>query len=322
MPTFQREPGVELYYEVDDFTDPWTTPETVVMLHGNAEAGLVWFGWVPYLARQFRVIRPDMRGFGRSTVMPADYPWTLDGLVDDVLALLKSQGVERFHLIGAKLGGTLARHFAARCPEQVLTLTVAGTPAPLREKTTSSTPGWEREFIDHGVISWARRTMAGRLGDGFPAEGALWWTELMGRTAVSTQLGFIGTIAVANITDALPKIKCPTLVKAARSARSSRPGHGRRSSPTRSCWYCRATPIMCRPVRRTAVRSKPWHSSTGTAGADGSICCDGRANIPWSARHDSRALADHRRCHRGHRSAFHIRPAFTSASMKHRRSQA
>jgi 3-oxoadipate enol-lactonase len=212
MPTFQREPGVELYYEVDDFTDPWTTPETVVMLHGNAEAGLVWFGWVPYLARQFRVIRPDMRGFGRSTVMPADYPWTLDGLVDDVLALLKSQGVERFHLIGAKLGGTLARHFAARCPEQVLTLTVAGTPAPLRDKTTSSTPGWEREFIDHGVISWARRTMAGRLGDGFPAEGALWWTELMGRTAVSTQLGFIGTIAVANITDALPKIKCPTLV--------------------------------------------------------------------------------------------------------------
>ncbi|MBC7779787.1 MAG: alpha/beta hydrolase [Proteobacteria bacterium] len=212
MPTLRRESTVDLHYDVDDFTDPWTTPETVLMLHGNAETGAVWFGWVPHLARHFRVVRPDMRGFGRSTPMPESYPWTLDALIDDCLALMRTLGVERFHLVGAKLGGTIARRFAARCPDQVLTLTVAGTPAPRRAQTTASTPGWQQEFIEHGTVSWARRTMAGRLGAGFPEAGVAWWIELMGRTAVSTQLGFVETIAVADITADLPAIRCPTLV--------------------------------------------------------------------------------------------------------------
>jgi pimeloyl-ACP methyl ester carboxylesterase len=54
--------------------------------------------------------------------------------------------------------------------------------------------------------------MGGRLGSRFPAAGAEWWIKFMGRTAVSTQLGFMPTIADANITDALPRIRCPTLV--------------------------------------------------------------------------------------------------------------
>ena len=36
-----------MHYEVDDFTDPWRRPETVLMLHGNAESGLAWYAWVP-----------------------------------------------------------------------------------------------------------------------------------------------------------------------------------------------------------------------------------------------------------------------------------
>ena len=43
-------------------------------------------------------------------------------------------------------------------------------------------------------------------------EGFEWWTKFMGRTAVSTQLGFMGTIACADIRADLPRITCPTLV--------------------------------------------------------------------------------------------------------------
>ena len=78
MPTFRPTPDLDMHYEVDDFTDPWRTPKTVLMLHGNAESGLAWHGWVPTLARHYRVVRPDMRGFGRSTPMPRDFPWTFD----------------------------------------------------------------------------------------------------------------------------------------------------------------------------------------------------------------------------------------------------
>jgi 3-oxoadipate enol-lactonase len=201
-----------MYYEVDDFTDPWTQPDTILLLHGNCESGTAWYGWVPQLARQFRLVRPDMRGFGRSTAMPRDFRWTLDVLIDDYVRLMDTLGIQRFHLVAAKIGGTIARAFAARRPERVMTLTVVGTPPPFREGAKERVPEWTKEFEQHGVEAWARRTMAGRLGATFAAEGIEWWTRYMGRTDRESQIGFIGTIACADITQDIPKIRCPTLV--------------------------------------------------------------------------------------------------------------
>ena len=212
MPTFRPTPDLNMHYEVDDFTDPWHRPDTVLMLHGNAESGLAWFGWVPALARQYRVVRPDMRGFGQSTPMPRDYPWTLDRLVEDFCLLMDNLRIDRFHLVGAKIGGTIARAFAARRPERVKTLTVVGTPPPLRAGVAERVPELVREFEEHGVEHWARQNMGNRLGSTFPPEGFEWWCKFMGRTALSTQLGFMGTIACADIRADVPKIVCPTLV--------------------------------------------------------------------------------------------------------------
>jgi 3-oxoadipate enol-lactonase len=212
MPNFRPTADLDMHYAVDDFTDPWRQPQTILMLHGNAESGLAWYAWVPKLARQFRVVRPDMRGFGASSAMPRDYPWTLDRLIEDFCALMDHLGVARFHLVGAKIGGTIARVFAARRPERLITLTVVGTPPPLRAGAAERVPELVREFETHGVEHWARQNMAGRLGSAFPREGFEWWTRFMGRTAVSTQLGFMGTIACADIRADLPKIACPTLV--------------------------------------------------------------------------------------------------------------
>src|SRR5438132_7651657 len=118
----------------------------------------------------------------------------------------------RFHLVGAKIGGTIARAFAARRPERVTPLTVVGTPPPMREGGAERGPELADEFESKGVEHWARRTMAGRLGSDFPAEGVEWWIKFMGRTAVSTQIGFMKTIACADIRADVPKIGCPTLV--------------------------------------------------------------------------------------------------------------
>ena len=212
MPIFRAAPDLAMHYEVDDFTDPWREAETILLLHGNAESGLAWYGWVPSLARRYRVVRPDMRGFGASTPMPRDFSWTLDLLIDDFARLMGMLEIGRFHLVGAKIGGTIARAFAARRPERVITLTVVGSPPPLREGAAERAPALAEEFTTHGVEGWARRTMAGRLGSGFPAHGVDWWIGFMGRTAVSTQLGFMKTIACADIRADLPQIGCPTLV--------------------------------------------------------------------------------------------------------------
>jgi 3-oxoadipate enol-lactonase len=211
MPILRISPDLDMHYQVDNLTDPWTEPETILLLHGCAESGLVWYGWIPYLATRFRVVRPDMRGFGQSTPMPRDFPWTLDIVIDDYLRLMEALEIERVHLVAAKIGGTIARAFAARHPERVLTLIVIGTPQAPR-------PGAERiptlieEFEQRGAEHWARRTMAGRLGELFPPEGVEWWTKFMGQTAVSTLIGFNLGINYADIRADLLNIQCPTLV--------------------------------------------------------------------------------------------------------------
>lgn len=210
MPSHRVSPDCELNYVVDDYTDPWREPETILMLHGNSESGQSWYGWVPQLARHCRVVRPDMRGFGGSTPMPRDFAWTLDRICDDYISLMDALGARRFHLVAAKIGGTIARYFAARHAERVLTLTVAGTPAPRRN--VGPRPEMVEEFEKKGIAHWARRSMSGRLGSRFPPEGVEWWIQHMGRTAVSTQVGFFPKIADSDISDALPKIRCPTLV--------------------------------------------------------------------------------------------------------------
>jgi 3-oxoadipate enol-lactonase len=212
MANYRISPDLDMHYQVDDFTDPWLRPQTILMLHGNAESGLAWYAWVPKLARHFRVVRPDMRGFGQSTAMPRDYPWSLDRLTDDFCQLLDHLGVERCHLLGAKIGGTIARAVAARRPKRFITLTVVGTPPPLRIGAAERVPELIRDFETRGVEYWARQNMASRLGSAFPPEGAEWWAKFMARTAVSTQVGFMGTIACADIRADLPKITCPTLV--------------------------------------------------------------------------------------------------------------
>lgn len=212
MPIYRTTPAADIYYQVDDFTDPWREPASVLMLHGNCESHLAWYGWIPRLASDYRVVRPDLRGHGASTPMPRDFPWTLDIVIDDVVGLMHALGIERFHLVGAKLGATIARALAARHAEHVLSLTVLGAPPPFRVGAAERIPAWTREFETKGLADWARRGQSARLGSAFPPEGAAWWTDYMARTAVSTQLGWIATIACADIRADITRIACPTLV--------------------------------------------------------------------------------------------------------------
>ncbi len=212
MPIARVASDLEMHYLIDDFTDPWRKPETVLMIHGNAERGQAWYGWVPHLARHLHVVRPDTRGFGASTAMPRDFKWTMDRVIDDYLSLMKTLEIERFHLVGAKFGGTIARYFAARCPQQVLTLTVAGTPPPKWDRMGVKAAHATEELASTGVEGWARKNMAGRLGSSFPAEGVEWWTKLMGHTALSTLIGFGETLPYTDISGDITRIRCPTLV--------------------------------------------------------------------------------------------------------------
>lgn len=211
MPTLRIDSDLEMFYQVDDFTHPWTKTDTVLLMHGNSESSDAWYAWVPQMARDFRVLRPDMRGFGKSTPMPRGFRWSLDVICSDFIRLLDELRLERVHVVGAKIGGTVARAFVARHPDRVHTLSVVGSPGATRQNAEQKTAAMMELFEKHGIEYWARNSMDNRLGSRFPSEGKAWWTKFMGRTALSSQLGFIPAIACADLRADIARIRCPTL---------------------------------------------------------------------------------------------------------------
>jgi len=79
---------------------------------------------LPELGARYHTIAPDLPGFGRSQALPAAP--SIEGYREFVRALADELGIDRFHLVGVSVGGTVALDFAHRYPERVLKLVVQG----------------------------------------------------------------------------------------------------------------------------------------------------------------------------------------------------
>ena len=101
---FAASDGLSLAYYIDDFTDPWKNAPMLLLLHAAMGSARRYFAWVPHLARDYRVVRLDLRGHGRSQAPPAEQKLTLDRLVLDVAELLDHLGVAQAHLVGNSAG--------------------------------------------------------------------------------------------------------------------------------------------------------------------------------------------------------------------------
>jgi len=132
-----NEPREDLFYREDWFGEPWRKPEAAMLIHGNDESSIVWYGWLPRMGQEFRLLRPDLPGFGRSKV-PANFEWSLPSLATFVARVLDKAGVESAHIIGAKTGGAIAMQFAADYPARTRTLSVASGPASVIEVSNPS----------------------------------------------------------------------------------------------------------------------------------------------------------------------------------------
>ena len=202
-------PGVNLFCRVDDFTDPWVSKPTIIMVHGFAESSLAWYSWIPFLARDYRVIRFDMRGYGQSTPMAENFIWTMDCLLDDISAIASHYGLDRFHLIGAKSGGSLVLQYAAKFSEKVISI-ISVTPPVVGAKAV---PNWLKKIREEGVKAWAKATMPGRLGSGVSEKEIDWWVDhVQGLTPKSTLLGYLNWVPKLDLREEVLKVICPALI--------------------------------------------------------------------------------------------------------------
>jgi 3-oxoadipate enol-lactonase len=185
--------GVQIYYKDEWLGAPWLTGEPAVLLHGNLETHEIWYGWVPRMAQQFRLLLPDLPGFGRSTA-PRDFEWSLGNYAKIVANFLNAISVASAHIIGAKTGGAIAMQFAATYPQRTRTLVVASGPF-------SSVP--------QGTDDNSQQV---RLGSSATKEEMAYFDKLRDETPAETRKGVGTMMSNFNLEALLPRIGAPTLV--------------------------------------------------------------------------------------------------------------
>jgi pimeloyl-ACP methyl ester carboxylesterase len=122
--------GISLYVEERGEGTP------VLMLHGWPDSARLWRHQVPVLAgRGYRVITPDLRGFGRSEQPAEVRSYSLRNVVGDITALLDQLGVPAAHVVGHDWGAAVAWLTAITRPDRVRTLTAISVPHPLAPPT-------------------------------------------------------------------------------------------------------------------------------------------------------------------------------------------
>lgn len=103
----------------------------IVLLHGFPENADAWISTFPVLNDAgFRTVAPDQRGYSPEARPNGRRAYVLPELVDDTLALIDALGQRSVHVAGFDWGGMVGWALAARAPERVRSLTVAGTPHP------------------------------------------------------------------------------------------------------------------------------------------------------------------------------------------------
>jgi len=192
----------------------------VVLLHGagtGVSARANWWLNVPALAPSFRVVAPDLVGFGASLPdNPSSYPFGIENWVEYVMALLDALDIEQADFVGNSLGGWVALSLAITHPDRVrrmITMGTGGVPGSalplLGEHTTSvdrTREGMRQNLVDFvvdpSIVSDDLIDL--RLAEG-SSDAAV--ASRLGTTAARTR----DRVALPLSDEALGGVQCPVL---------------------------------------------------------------------------------------------------------------
>jgi len=209
METIGRD-GVRIAYRVQGSTDvarPW-----LVFSHSLACDHTMWDAQMAEFA-DFRILRFDTRGHGRSSAPAGEYP--LDVLADDLKAVLDAVSIQRCHFVGLSMGGMIGQQFLLKYPARFDTVTLADTTSRYPAETRTV---WEERLalvhsrgMDAIVPSTLERWFTAAFREGHPEEvGRI--GRLIRSTPVAGYAGCARGISRINLTARLRDIDCPALV--------------------------------------------------------------------------------------------------------------
>lgn len=215
--------AVELHHLVEGPDDA----PALVLLNSLGATLAMWEPQIEAFAAEFRVVRCDTRGHGRSPVPPA--PYSIADLGGDVVALLDRLGIARAHIAGVSMGGMIALWLATHAPERVdrivpcCTSAKLGPPQMWRDRAAAVRAGGTEAVADGVLARWVSPVWAAV----HPEE----YGRLRDMIASTPAEGYVGGCAAIEVMDQEPdleRIVAPTLVIAGADDPATPPDHGAR----------------------------------------------------------------------------------------------
>ena len=187
----------------------------LVLANSLAATSAMWDEQRSAWVAQWRILRFDYAGHGAPEADSSSAPNTVDGIANDLLALLDSIGVQRFRLVGLSLGGMLGLRLAALAPERLERLVVANC-------RYHQTPVLEQQWTDRieavragGMAAIAGATMERWLTEPYRRRRPDQTTKIGAMILGTAPTGYAAAAAAVRDFDARPwlqGIRCPVLV--------------------------------------------------------------------------------------------------------------
>lgn len=203
--------GIELAYEEAGAGGP-----AVLLLHGFLFSGAMWRGQLEAFSAEHRVVAPDLRGHGRTTVV-AEGAATMEEMARDAAALLDELGIERVTLGALSMGGYVAFAFYRLFRERVRALVLADTRAESdTDDARRAREEMRRTALESGMDaiadSMTRKMLAPATLASRPETVAFVREMILRTPAAGAAAALRGMAARPDQTSLLPEIDVPALV--------------------------------------------------------------------------------------------------------------
>lgn len=209
--------------EIDElrlaYTDrgPKSAQRAILLIHGHPFDRTMWNPQMESLASEYRVIAPDLRGYGQSSLPNGARVTTLDSHARDCLTLLDALGIRDVVVIGLSMGGQIALELCRQDPTRVAALVLADTFAGLdsdetRQLRLRTADRLERE----GMAPYAAEVLTKMITPRNAARDPATATHVLRMMRLTSPLGAAaalrGRAQRRDYTPLLDEITIPTLV--------------------------------------------------------------------------------------------------------------
>lgn len=189
-----------------------TKERTLLLVHGFPLDGSLWDEQLRLASQHFRIIIPDLPGFGHS-LLSSDLPPSLDRYTDSLLALLDHLQLPHVILGGLSMGGYVALHFARKHPERLHGLLLSHTRAEADTPEVRESRAASIARIQKDGLAWLADEMPPRLlGDPSSSLSKRLHSMILRQRPEGVIYALQAMASRLDSTDLLASIRIPTLV--------------------------------------------------------------------------------------------------------------